>query len=392
MRHGPPSSRPLALAPAPTPAAPTPALTRAAIEGVLQSGRHLLVQGAMGVHVSDGLAGKVAAAKSARFVGVGTVSAVGKTPEKLRAELRRAKADAAGGYVGVNLMAAINKDDFEQLARTALEEGVCFIVQGAGISRDIIRWCRDAGDARSPGSSRPAASPRCTRSGAPTGWWPRAPRPAATSATSTIPSPTLVEEVCAATSLPVVAAGGVTPPTWARYFAQGAAGVQLATRFIASSDGDAHPTFKQVHLGKKAEDVVIITSCVKGMKARAVRNEFTEAPGGRASLPAPLEGVVLRPGRLTWAARRPASSAWPRGSASAGRATSRRASASPTRCCARRPRRRGARPLLHRPERHADPRAKREGPEDRAGARRGPGARGGRVGRKRGVEPALRSG
>jgi hypothetical protein len=38
----------------------------------------------------------------------------------LRREVRRARAQAPGGYVGVNLMAAINQDDFAQLARTAL--------------------------------------------------------------------------------------------------------------------------------------------------------------------------------------------------------------------------------------------------------------------------------
>ncbi|HET8734672.1 MAG TPA: nitronate monooxygenase, partial [Anaeromyxobacteraceae bacterium] len=70
-----------------------------------------------------------------------------------------------------------------------------------------------------------------------------------------------------------------------RYFAQGAAGVQLATRFIASSDGDAHPTFKQVHLGKREEDVAIITSCVKGMKARAVRNAFTDGLAAGKAFP-----------------------------------------------------------------------------------------------------------
>jgi NAD(P)H-dependent flavin oxidoreductase YrpB (nitropropane dioxygenase family) len=32
-----------------------------------------------------------------------------------------------------------------------------------------------------------------------------------------------------------------------------------------------------MHLGKDDEDVVVITSCVKGMKARAVRNAFTDA-------------------------------------------------------------------------------------------------------------------
>src|SRR5512144_473102 len=120
-------------------------LSRSAIAGVLRSGRHLLVQGAMGLHSSDGLAGKVAAARSALFACVGTVSGVGKTPEMLRGELRRARREAPGGFVGVNLMAAIHHGDFADLARVSMEEGASFIVQGAGISREIVRWCREAG-------------------------------------------------------------------------------------------------------------------------------------------------------------------------------------------------------------------------------------------------------
>jgi NAD(P)H-dependent flavin oxidoreductase YrpB (nitropropane dioxygenase family) len=252
-----------------------PKLDRTAIAAIAASGKVLLVQGGMGVHASDGLAGKVAAVRSRRFVGVGTISAVIKTPEHLRAEIQRAKATAPGGYVGVNLMAAINKADFELLARTALDEGVSFIVQGAGISRDIIRWCREA---RTPfvgivSSGRLAAM--YEKWGAE---WVVAEGAEAGGHIGDIdhPLPTLVEEVVAASSLPVVAAGGVDASDIGRYVAQGAVGVQLATRFIASSDGDAHPTFKQVHLGKSEQDVAIITSCVKGMKARAVRNPFTE--------------------------------------------------------------------------------------------------------------------
>jgi NAD(P)H-dependent flavin oxidoreductase YrpB (nitropropane dioxygenase family) len=90
------------------------------------------------------------------------------------------------------------------------------------------------------------------------------------------PLPKLTAEVLGATSLPVVAAGGVDASDVARFLAGGAAGVQLATRFLACSDGDVHPRFKEMHLGKAAEDVAIITSCVKGMKARAVRNAFTD--------------------------------------------------------------------------------------------------------------------
>ena len=264
--------------------APAPKLDRAAIAAIVASGKRLLVQGGMGIHASDGLAGKVAAARSRRFVGVGTISAVIKTPEHLRAEIKRAKATAPGGFVGVNLMAAINKADFELSARTALDEGVSFLVQGAGISRDIIRWCRDAGTPFAGIVSSGRLAAMYEKWGAE---WVVAEGAEAGGHIGDIghPLPTLVEEVCAATSLPVVAAGGVHASDLGRYFAQGAAGVQLATRFIASSDGDANPTFKQVHLGKKAEDVAIITSCVKGMKARAVRSPFTDGLAAGKSYP-----------------------------------------------------------------------------------------------------------
>lgn len=256
-------------------AEPAPKLDRHAIAAIVASGRSLLVQGGMGIHASDGLAGKVAAVRSRRFVGVGTVSAVIKTPEHLVAELRRAKAEAPGGYVGINLMAAINKSDFETLARTALAEGVSFIVQGAGISRDIVKWCREAGTPFVGIVSSGRLAAMYEKWGAE---WLVAEGAEAGGHIGDIghPLPSLVEEVRQACSLPVVAAGGVDASDIARYLAQGAAGVQLATRFIASSDGDAHPTFKQVHLGKSADDVAIITSCVKGMKARAVRNAFTD--------------------------------------------------------------------------------------------------------------------
>jgi len=261
-----------------------PKLDRAAIASVLASGRRLLVQGAMGIHASDGLAGKVAAQRTARFVGVGTVSAVIKTPEHLRAELRSAREDAPDGFVGVNLMAAINKKDFELLTRTALDEGVSFVVQGAGISREIIRWCRDAGTpfVGIVSSGRLAAmyekwgAEFLVAEGAEAGGH---------IGDIDHPLPSLVEDVRAHTSLPVIAAGGVDASDLGRYFAQGAAGVQLATRFLASSDGSVHAHFKDMHLGKGEPDVTIITSCVKGMKARAVRNAFTDALAAGKAFP-----------------------------------------------------------------------------------------------------------
>ncbi len=274
---------------------PSPRLDRAAIEGIVASGRRLLVQGGMGIHASDGVSGLVAAHRGARLVGVGTISAVLKTPEMLRTEIRRARRDARGGYVGVNLMAAINKADFETLARVSIEEKVSFIVQGAGISREILRMCREGGVpfAGIVSSGRLAAmyekwgADFIVAEGAEAGGH---------IGDIGHPLPALTVEVLGATSLPVVAAGGVDAADVARFIAGGAAGVQIATRFLACSDGDVHGAFKEMHLGKTVEDVTIITSCVKGMKARAVRNAFTDKLARGEAVPAALEALVLRQG------------------------------------------------------------------------------------------------
>jgi NAD(P)H-dependent flavin oxidoreductase YrpB (nitropropane dioxygenase family) len=253
-----------------------PPLDRAAIRAVAASGRRLLVQGAMGIHASDGLAGKVAAARTRRLVGVGTVSAVVKSEGMLRAEIRRARAEAPAGFVGLNLMAAVHPADFEASLRIGFEEGVSFVVQGAGISRSVVRACREAGVpfAGIVSSGRLAAmyekwgAEFLVAEGAEAGGH---------IGDIGHPLPALLAEVLASSSLPVVAAGGIDASDLPAIFEAGAAGAQLATRFLACSDGDAHPSFKRMHVAKEEADVTLITSCVKGMKARAVRNAFTDA-------------------------------------------------------------------------------------------------------------------
>ena len=261
-----------------------PRLDRATIEEIVRSGKRLLVQGAMGICASDGLSGKVAAAKSSRLVGVGTVSAVVKSEPILRREVRRAIDESAGGYVGLNLMAAINPADFQKSLEIGFEAGVSFIVQGAGISRSVVRACREAGIpfAGIVSSGRLAAmyekwgAEFLVAEGAEAGGH---------IGDVDHPLPALLADVRAHSSLPVVAAGGLDAEDLPSTFAAGAAGAQLATRFLACSDGDVHPNFKQMHLAKGERDVTLIISCVKGMKARAVRNAFTDALAAGKTFP-----------------------------------------------------------------------------------------------------------
>jgi nitronate monooxygenase len=284
-----------------TDAPPLAPLDRAAIEAIVRSGRRLLVQGAMGIHASDGIPGKVARHRGPRLAGVGTISGVVKTDEQLRSEIDRARREAPGGHVGVNLMAAINKQDFARLTAVAITEKVSFIVQGAGISREIVRSCRQAGVpfAGIVSSGRLAAMYEK--------WGAEFLVAEGSQAGGHIGDighslPHLLAEVRAASSLPVIAAGGVDVTEVGGYLAAGAAGVQIATRFLACSDGDVHPAFKEMHLGKGAEDVVIITSCVKGMNARAVRNAFTERLARGEAIPPRAKNWYF--GREGYAGRR----------------------------------------------------------------------------------------
>ena len=82
-------------------------------------------------------------------------------------------------------------------------------------------------------------------------------------------------------AIPVIAAGGVY--TGADIYALqqlGASAVQMATRFVATEECDAHDKFKQAYLNCKQEDIAIIQSPV-GLPGRAISNDFlTQAKAG----------------------------------------------------------------------------------------------------------------
>jgi len=274
----------VSCSPGPRATTHAPWLDRAAIQRIVSGGQRLLVQGAMGIHASDGLAGKVAACRTERLVGVGTISAVLKSEAMLRAEIRRARAEAPWGFVGLNLMAAINQGDFQSALHIGFEEGISFVVQGAGISRNVVRACRDAGVpfAGIVSSGRLAAmyekwgAEFLVAEGAEAGGH---------IGDVDHPLPALLVDVLSHSKLPVIAAGGIDASDLPALFDAGAAGAQLATRFLACSDGDVHSNFKQMHLAKHDADGTLITSCVKGMKARAVRNAFTDALAAGKAFP-----------------------------------------------------------------------------------------------------------
>ncbi len=231
--------------------------------------KYPIIQGGMAVRVSTApLAGAVACAG-----GVGIIAATGMTVDELRLEIREARRIAKNGIIGVNVMFAVR--EFATLVKTALQEKVDLIISGAGFSRDIFSWGKEAGIpiltivstsrlakiAEKYGAS--AVIAEGSEAGGHLG--------------TDLPTAAIVPEIKSAVKIPVIAAGGITYENdIVEMMRLGADGVQMATRFVLSKECTVADSFKAHYLNAREEDVVIIKSPV-GLPGRAIRNVFSEA-------------------------------------------------------------------------------------------------------------------
>ena len=85
----------------------------------------------------------------------------------------------------------------------------------------------------------------------------------------------LVPQVCDATTLPVIAAGGIADGRGvAAVFMLGAKGVQMGTRFLSANECTIHPVYKEKIL--KATDLcTMVTGKRLGHPVRSLRTQFS---------------------------------------------------------------------------------------------------------------------
>lgn len=84
---------------------------------------------------------------------------------------------------------------------------------------------------------------------------------------------TLIPQIRRVTSLPLVAAGGIaTGSQMAAAFALGAEGVQIGSRFVASNESSAHPSFKQKIVEAGEGDTMLTLK--KLVPVRLIKNRF----------------------------------------------------------------------------------------------------------------------
>ena len=222
-----------------------------------------LFQGGM-AWIADG---KLAASVS-NGGGLGIIAAGNQTGDYVRKQIQIAK-KLTDKPIGVNIMLLSPYAD--EVAKIVAEEKVSVVTTGAGNPSKYIKVWLDAGIKVIPVVASVAMARLMTRLGA-----------SALIAeggesgghVGELTTMVLVPQICDATHLPVLAAGGIADGRgMAAAFMLGAQGIQMGTRFLSAIECNIHPTYKEKIL--KANDLsTMVTGKRLGHPVRSLRTQF----------------------------------------------------------------------------------------------------------------------
>jgi NADH:quinone reductase (non-electrogenic) len=249
--------------------APTPMRTRITeLLGI----RYPIVQGGLAHLAWSGLAAAVSDAGGLGQIGVAHM----ETPDDLRADIQRYKAKTDTPY-GVNF--PLGHRPLDAFLDVALEEGAPVITITAGNPEAMIRAIHASGVKPLPRVMVLVAGLRAARKAEDLG----ADAVIAVGfeggghlGRDDIGTITLVPRIVDTVRIPVLASGGLADGRGlAAALALGAEGIELGTRFIATQECIAHPTYKEALVAASEADTVLIERAI-GRPARVLRGPFVE--------------------------------------------------------------------------------------------------------------------
>jgi len=266
-----------------------------------------IIQGGMGIGIS--MSSLASAVANAGGVGVISAAQVGfREPDfesdndaanlrGLRKEIQKAKSISPTGILGVNIMTATN--NYAEQVRVCVEEKVNLIISGAGLPTNLPEMVKHSVTKIAPIVSSAKGARVITRlwtkkynylpdlvvvegpkAGGHLGFSPEAlSKPVLPSLKDIVTG--VIEilkpfEEAFGKKIPVVAAGGIyTGKDIAEFIKVGASGVQMATRFVATDECDAHINFKQAYVNANEDSIKIVVSPL-GMPGRAIYNNHVK--------------------------------------------------------------------------------------------------------------------
>lgn len=211
--------------------------------------------------------GRLAAAAS-EGGGLGIIAA-GNAPGSYVREQISAARSLTDKPIGVNIM--LLSPFADEIAQIVIEEKVEAVTTGAGNPSKYMEPWKQAGIKVIPVVASVALAKLMTRLGA-----------SALIAeggesgghVGELTTMVLVPQICDATSLPVIAAGGIADGRGvAAAFMLGACGVQMGTRFLSAEECSIHPTYKE-RIIKASDLCTMVTGKRLGHPVRSLRTQF----------------------------------------------------------------------------------------------------------------------
>lgn len=224
---------------------------------ILQGGMAWIADGKLASAVSNG-------------GGLGIIASGNAPGDIVRKEIKIAKS-LTDKPLGLNIM--LMSPYADEIAQIAIEEQIDVVTTGAGNPSKYIKAWLEAGIKVIPVVASVAMAKLMTRLGSSALIAEGGESGGHIGELTTL---VLVPQICDATTLPVIAAGGIAEGRGvAAVFMLGAKGVQMGTRFLSATECCIHPNYKEKVI--KATDLcTMVTGKRLGHPVRSLRTQFAK--------------------------------------------------------------------------------------------------------------------